>query len=151
MVQVGEKVASRNECKNWTWCIVLYPDNGVISILCPILANSLLEDSTIPCLTFNWTNWHSIWKHFPIKGASCLVGHGWKENSSRWKEKWSERQRQDGKMRKRPTAEVILHAIYVCVRSRLADKCLFPDVRGLWFLLANWNCLSHYSSLNGME
>lgn len=38
--------------------------------------------------------------------------------------------------------------VRVCVRaiSCLADKCLFADIRGTWFLPAVWNCLSYYSS-----
>lgn len=39
---------------------------------------------------------------------------------------------------------------WACARVRaiscLADKCLFADIRGTWFLPAVWNCLSYYSS-----
>lgn len=44
------------------------------------------------------------------------------------KRKWSESERQYGKIRRWAMTEDICHA--VCARSRLGDKCLFPRCPG---------------------
>lgn len=57
--------------------------------------------------------------------VSCLVGYGKKKKEivpEREVEREAKTRHENEKM---------------YAGSRLADKCLFPDVRGLWFLPAN--------------